>query len=441
MRVMTRNTEIYCDANASYPMLEAVRARLAQILSQEPELLGNPSSVHRSGQRAKRAVFELKSALCEVLGARDVDDFVLTSGATEALNLALRGFVRERLLAGRKPVLLSTTIEHAAVLDTFHDLETLAPVHLLKVDARGRFSHEEFFALTEQLLADPTVDVLCTLQLANNECGSVYDFSFLPEAWRRFGPKVITELPKQKGGKHPQTPQRLWFCLDAAQALGKMPEDFIRRALHYADYCVLSSHKIGGPTGIGALWLRAKSPLAPLLTGGSQEKKRRAGTHNILGILGFHAALRDWQKNGADYRDRMRNMRSKVLSALREIEGLHLHAQVDTEIDSLCNTLNFHVEACEDDSLLIALDLDHVCTSSGSACHSGSIKASPVLLAMGFNEAVARSSLRLSLHAGLSDEDLARLCQILPAKVKQIRDARELADRILPKFELGSEAG
>jgi cysteine desulfurase len=440
MRRMTHGDEIYCDANATHPLLPSVRTRLTQVLNNESESLGNPSSVHITGQRAKKTVFELKNALAEWLGAKEAEEFILCSGATEAINLAIRGFVRDIRGRSLKPVLLATRIEHAAVLDTLADLKDQAEIHLLEVDSSGQFSIEELLNKIDDLLADPNAALLLCLQLANNECGSTYDFSFLPEYWKRFGPKSRLDLPKLKGGTYPKTPQRVWLFLDAVQALGKMPEDFIRRALHYADYCVLSSHKIGGPTGIGALWLRGKSPFAASLTGGSQEKKRRAGTHNILGIHGFLAAVQDWRAHGDEYRKRLKALREKLLLEIKSIPNLHLHALLGDQLPALPNTINFHVDDCEEDSLVIALDLGGVRSSSGSACHSGSLKASPVLLAMGYSEDIARSSLRISLHHLLSDKDIEVVSRKIIEKIDQVRKAKELAHRILPRIEIVNEA-
>jgi cysteine desulfurase len=268
------------------------------------------------------------------------------------------------------------------------------------VNSQGVFEKEELFNIIESILSnDSQAAILINLQVANNEVGTCYDFSFLPELWEKWGPKVQLHRPKQKGGQHPYTEQKIWIALDAVQALGKLSENYLRRIIHFSDYCVLSSHKIGGPTGMGVLWVRPKSPFFSLITGGSQEKKRRAGTHNILAIHGFLQALKDWQVHGDRYRNQMSEQRNRIARVLQNIPRVHIHSQALSSLAPLINTINFHAEDYDDDSLLIGLDLVGICVSSGSACHSGSVKASPVLLAMGFDENIARSSVRISLSA------------------------------------------
>jgi cysteine desulfurase len=232
-------------------------------------------------------------------------------------------------------------------------------------------------------------------------------------------------LPRQKGGKHPLSPQRIWTLLDAAQALGKLDEAMIRRPMHYADYTALSAHKMGGPAGIGALWLRPGSPFKGQITGGVQERRRRAGTQNAIGALGFLTALRDWAENGAHYRARLTELRAWLAEELLKIEGLKIHGLgARGELPGLPNTLNFHVEGCPEESLLLALDLDGFAVSSGSACNSGSLLPSHVLLALGYSEDVALSSIRASLGVETTLDELRAFAASVAAKVEQVRSSR-----------------
>jgi cysteine desulfurase len=213
--------------------------------------------------------------------------------------------------------------------------------------------------------------------------------------------------------------------LDLAQAVAKLPESHIRPLMHYADYAVVSSHKLGGPSGVGALWTRPGAPLKAQITGGPQERRRRAGTLPQLAAFGFHLALKDWMRNGPLYRSRWVAQQAWLAAELVKIPGLHLHGcGPNGALPGLSNTLNFHVEACVEESLLLALDLEGVCVSSGSACNSGSLKPSPVLRALGYGEDVALSSIRVSWGVETSQQELEKFVEILKAKIVQIRRAR-----------------
>jgi cysteine sulfinate desulfinase/cysteine desulfurase-like protein len=243
---------IYLDANASHPLLSSVRKNLIELLDSNLINLGNPSSVHRYGQNAKRVVFELKECLSHVLGVKDPDEFILCSGATEALNLNLRGFARATHANNKNPHIVVPALEHAAVWETCEDLQNqkLAQIHKLCVNSQGVFEKEELFNIIESILSnDSQAAILINLQVANNEVGTCYDFSFLPELWEKWGPKVQLHRPKQKGGQHPYTEQKIWIALDAVQALGKLSENYLRRIIHFSDYFVLSSHKTPIPVG------------------------------------------------------------------------------------------------------------------------------------------------------------------------------------------------
>ncbi len=420
---MIMQREIYLDSNATHPLLGSVKEGLAHAILNEDASLSNSSSIHRRGQKAKRAIAELKETLCQFLGRSDIDEFVLVSGATEALNLAIRGFADDRRAAGRSFRMLASSVEHSAVLDTIHSVDSNAK--LFTVDQNGQLNLPEVLSTIEESVSSDC-DVLLCLQLTNNETGISFDLdNVLKNVQERFG--EIAQLGPDKKKKFVGRAQKVWVLLDAAQAAGKMDDSDLRRAMHFADYVALSAHKMGGPAGIGTLWVRPKSPFCIQLTGGSQERKRRAGTLNSIGALGFHLALKDWIKNGVGYRQKLTRQKSEIEKTIKKIKGLIIHGN-----PSLCNTLNFHVEDCPEESLLLALDLDGFCVSSGSACHSGSLKASHVLRAMGYSADEALSSIRVCLGVHNTDEEVLAFCESIQEKVEHIRRARELSEKILP---------
>jgi cysteine desulfurase len=430
--MMQRN--VYLDSNASHPLLPNVRKSIAELMLSQEDLV-NPSSIHRPGQKSKRVVTELREELCKILGRSDNDEFVLLSGATEAINLMMRSFVVEKNKIERKPVLFISRVEHSAVLDTARDLAENygAGLEWIEVDSRGQISTPELVSRIQNIIsASDLNDVLWVAQAANNETGVSFEFrEILPKLHQEFGSKVLLDLPKIKN-KYQKSAQRFWFAADCAQALGKLDDSDIRFILHHSDYAAFSAHKLGGPMGIGCLWHRPESPLRIQMTGGVQERRRRAGTHNILGIFGFLVALRDWNSCGDLWRKQMSDLRNYVADQFREIPGLVIHgSQADGSLPALCNTLNFRVEGCPEESLLLAMDLAGFAMSSGSACNSGSLKPSHVLKSMGLSTEQSLSALRFCLSAQSTKEEVDMFVKTLKEKIAQIRKAREQSKEFL----------
>lgn len=424
---------IYLDCNASHPLLPSVRESLARAILEGGAELGNPSSVHRYGQRAKRVMAEARQELGRFVGRSDGDEIIFLSGATEAMNLAFRGFVQDREELGRKIRLVTTQVEHSSVLDTVRVLD--AGAKILPVDRHGQPNTNEVLQALEEATAQD-FDVLLCLQAANNETGVSYDLeALLKEVYFRFGPGADDAAPVRGSKKFAKAPeQKVWVLVDAAQALCKIDDATLRRVLHFADYAALSAHKMGGPTGIGALWARPKSPFRAQVSGGTQERRRRAGTPNSVGLYGWLSALKDWAANGNAYRARMAELRALAYQRLSEIPGLVVHGLgPNGELPALPNTLNFHFEACPEESLLLALDLEGFALSSGSACNSGSLRPSHVLKAMGFAEAEALSAVRMCLGVETTREDIELFTNTVAAKVAQIRASRELSRTLLPE--------
>jgi cysteine desulfurase len=425
---------IYLDCNASHPLLTSVRQALAQAILEGSGELGNPSSVHRYGQKAKRVMAEARQELGRFLGRADGDEIIFLSGATEAMNLAFRGFVEDRSLTGRPARLVTTAVEHSSVLDTVRALDPEA--RILPVDSHGQLDPSELGAALEEAVS-AGFDVLLCLQAANNETGVAYDLErLLKETYFRFGPGASTAAPVKGAKRFSEAPeQKVWILVDAAQALCKIDDSELRRVLYYADYAALSAHKMGGPTGIGALWTRPKVPFRPQISGGTQERRRRAGTPNSLGLYGWLVALRDWSKNGDAYRRNMSELRKLAFEGLSRMPGLVVHGRgADGSLPKLPNTLNFHFEGCPEESLLLALDLDGFSLSSGSACNSGSRRPSHVLRALGFRDEESLSAVRMCVGAESKREDVEAFVDAALAKVQHIRASREKARTLLPEL-------
>lgn len=430
--------DIYLDCNATHPLLARVRVGLAEALLREDRAFGNPSSIHRRGQQAKKFVAELRQLLTEYLGRPDGDEFVFSSGATESINAVLRGFYAQRLQEGRRVHFIASAVEHSAVLDTLRDLS--APCTLIGVDANGQLDTATLFEVMQrELQADPLVDMLLCLQVANNETGVMFALpEILSRLWAQFGPQRLAHIKQPlKGGKWPSTPQRHFVLLDSAQALGKVDESYLRRCIHFADYAVFSGHKVGAPTGFGFLWLRNSAPYRATLTGGSQERKRRAGTFNAFSAYGLALAIRDWTEKGVAYRQNMQGLKTWLYQELEKIPGLHFHGKPH---EGLCNTLNFHVEGCPEESVLMSLDLAGFYVSSGSACNSGTLKPSHVLVAMGLPLEKVLSSVRVCLGVETTQEELRDFVRCLSERVVHIRQARALSQELLAEVPLIDKA-
>lgn len=441
---MQRNTKDfikgYLDANATHPLLPAVREAWARAILERDPVLSNPSSIHRKGQQAKKFVAALKDELTTYLGRPDGDEFVFSSGATESINTVIRGFCKCQKDLSKNVFLVATTVEHSAVVDTIVDVSE--PHYFVPVRQDGSLDESALLSkLDEVFETDPTVQVLFSIQLANNETGYIFDLPrLLGTLWHRYGPRRIESVKnKTFGDQSTMTEQRLFVLVDAVQGLGKIEEAFVRKALHYADYAIFSGHKLGAPTGIGALWVRPGAPYKSLITGGTQERRRRAGTFNVYSAYGLWVAIQDWKVNGDRYRARMRELKSALQKGLEEIPGLYFHAPVTSDENgfewSLCNTVNFHIEGCPEESLLLNMDIEGFCVSSGSACNSGSLKPSRVLLAMGFTKDQALSSLRVSVGVETTDQEVSDFVETLKKVVVQIREARERAKTLLAEIK------
>jgi cysteine desulfurase len=352
------------------------------------EEFGNPSSVHHFGQRAKAAVDQARSATAALVGA-EPSDVLFTSGGTESDNLAIRGAAEALERTGRRH-LVASGIEHEAVLNTLKALARRGwTTTLLPVDHTGIVSPDALRAA----LTDETA--LVSIMHANNEIGTVQPIA------------ELARLAHERGAL---------FHTDAVQSAGKMAVDV--KALG-VDLLSISAHKFYGPKGVGALWVRRGLRLLPVLTGGKQERNRRAGTENVPGIVGMGAAAAIARGKMPEEAARLSALRDRLEDGiLRAVPGTAVNGAREPRVP---NTSNISFDRIEAESLLIALDLEGVAVSTGSACSSGTLEPSHVLKAMGFPPHRTQNSLRFSLGAANTEAEIDRVVTLLPRVVEKLR--------------------
>lgn len=379
---------IYLDHNATTPTHPLVRDAMMRVLTED---VGNPSSVHYYGQRAKAAVDDARMSVAALIGA-DASDIVFTSGGTEADNMALRGALAARAPLGRRRLVLSA-IEHEAVLNTARALEREGwPITIVPVGQNG--------VVEPQQVADAiTPDTaLVSVMHANNEVGTIQPVA------------EIAAIARAAGA---------WFHTDAVQSVGKLPISVRTWAAIGVDLLSLSAHKFNGPSGIGALWVRRGVQLAATMTGGRHERSRRAGTENVTGIVGLGVAAERARAQLSAPTTDIRELRDHLEQALlSRIPGTAVNGDQAARIQ---NTSNISFDGVEAESLLIALDLEGIAVSTGAACSSGTLEPSHVLRAMGLPSARARNSLRFSLGANNTRHEIDTVVNLLPGLVEKLR--------------------
>lgn len=373
---------IYLDHNAGSPMRPQVRAALAA-LADFP--CANPASVHRAGQTARTVLEQARAAVADLIGAKPTS-IVFTSGGTEANHLAILGALDAD---PARRAIVTTAIEHSSIL---HPLEHLrhhgAQVRIVAPDRQGRVDPAALAAYLDRDCA------ILSVGLANAEVGTIQDLSGLADAAHRAG---------------------ALFHLDAVAAAGKMALNVDELQ---CDLLSLSAHKLGGPAGSGALFVRQRERIRPWLWSGAQEHGLRAGTPNLIGAAGFGIAARivgqEWAAEAARLAPMAADFTRHLMSAIPGLRANH------PATGGLVNTLNFTFPSVRGETLLIALDLAGVEVSMGSACAAGAVEPSHVLLAMGRGEAAARSSLRISLGYTTTARELAEAAAIIPRVWRQV---------------------
>ena len=351
-------------------------------------LYGNPSSLHSVGQRAAEALEAARAKVASCLGAKP-EEIYFTSGGSEADNQAIRSAALVGARKGKRHI-ISTAFEHHAVLHTLKKLEREGfEVTLLGVGSQGLVKVEDVAAAIREDTA------LVTIMYANNEVGTIQPIA------------EIGALCREKG---------IPFHTDAVQAVGHLAIDVERDQI---DMLSLSAHKFHGPKGVGALNCRKGLPLLPFIEGGAQERNRRAGTENLAGIAGLAAALEEANANLERNAAHITALRDKLIDGLSQIPHARLNGDREHRLPG---NVSFCFEGIEGESLLLLLDAKGVAASSGSACTSGSLDPSHVLLALGLPHEVAHGSLRLSLSEYNTMEEMDHILKVVPEVVSYLRD-------------------
>ena len=378
-------TTVYADNAATTQMS---RAAIDAMLPYMETIYGNPSSLHSVGQQAAEALQNARERIAACLNASPREIY-FTSGGSEADNQAILSAARLGARKGKKHI-ISTAFEHHAVLHTLKKLEKGGfEIELLPVGAIGTITAQQ---VKSALRADTC---LVTVMYANNEIGSILPIAEIGEVCREAG---------------------VLFHTDAVQAAGHVPIDV--QAQHI-DMLSLSAHKFHGPKGIGVLYARQGVPLTSLIEGGAQERGKRAGTENLPAIMGMAAALEDACAHIDENARKVSALRDRLIAGLSKIPHSALNGD---PVNRLPGNVSFCFEGIEGESLLLLLDAKGICASSGSACTSGSLDPSHVLLAIGRPHEVAHGSLRLSLCEWNTDEDVDRILAAVPEVVAYLRE-------------------
>ena len=379
---------IYLDHAATTPLRDEVLAAMLPYLT---EWFGNPSSLHGSGRQARQGLDEARETVAAILGARP-REVVFTGGGSESDNLAVKGAAWAASARGRH--IVTSGVEHKAVLNSCAILERSGfEVTYLPVDRSGRVDPAEVAAA----ITDHTT--LVSIMYANNEVGSVQPIA------------DIGAVCRQRG---------VLFHTDAVQAGGFLPLDVDRLGV---DLLSLGAHKLYGPKGVGALFVRQGTALLPQVQGGSHERQRRAGTENVAGIVGFARALELAQADpaGRDAENaRLAALRDALLAGVRDLPGIE---PTGHPVERLPHNASLLVSGVEGGDLVAALDLEGVEASTGSACTTGSAEPSHVLLAMGIAPELAHGALRLTAGRGTSAADIDQAVAIIRSVVSRMRDA------------------
>jgi cysteine desulfurase len=383
---------VYLDHAATTPMHPAAIEAMTDVLA----TVGNASSLHTAGRTARRRMEEARETLAGLLGARP-SEVIFTAGGTESDNLAVKGiFWARRDSSPQRRRIITSPVEHHAVLDAVEWLvgHEGAEVTWLPVDSDGAVAPS---ALREALQAHDDV-ALVSVMWANNEVGTIMPISDLAAVAAEF------DVPMHS---------------DAIQAIGQVPVDFAASGLSAMS---VAAHKFGGPTGVGALFLRRDTACVPLLHGGGQERDVRSGTPDVAGAVAMAAAARVAVEGLSDNRARLSALRDRLVDGVRAaIDDVDLNGAVGD--GRLPGNTHFTFRGCEGDALLMLLDAKGIECSTGSACTAGVAQPSHVLIAMGADSASARGSLRFSLGHNSTEVDVDAALDVLPAAVDRAREA------------------
>lgn len=377
--------EIYLDHNATTHVRKEVLDAMLPFMTDE---YGNASSVHLKGQKARKALEEAREKIGGIIGT-EAADIIFTSGGTESDNFAIKGIAMANLNKGRH--VITSSIEHSAVLETckFIEKELGFDVTYVPVDKYGVVDVQK---LNDSIRKDT---ILISIMFANNEIGTIQPI------------KEIARIAKE---------HKIYFHIDAVQALGKEPIDVDGLGI---DLCSFSAHKLNGPKGVGALYLRKGVKIMPFQHGGHHERGKRAGTENVAGIIGFAKAMEIAVNDMKKVNSHLKKLTAKLLQGLNDsIKEIYLNGHPENRIS---NTLNISFRYIEGESLVLNFDLKGIYASTGSACTSGSLEPSHVLTAMAVSPELSQGSVRFSFGYENTEEDVDYCLAEIPPIVERLR--------------------
>ncbi|MDP2934830.1 MAG: cysteine desulfurase family protein [bacterium] len=391
-----KNPKIYLDYAATTPLDGDVLKKMMPYLKDK---YGNPSSIYKIGREASEAIDNARSEAAKFLGCKETE-VIFTGSASESDNLAIRGLVKglqKTKRTGEKIHIITTQIEHKAVLETCKDLEKEGiKVTYLPVGSDGIINLDD---LEAEII--PETD-LVSIMYANNEIGAVQPI-------KEIG-KLIKKINKNK--EH-----QIYFHIDAVQAANWLSCNVEELEV---DLLTLSAHKIYGPKGVGVLYARENTPLSPLIVGGDQEWKLRAGTENVAGIVGMGEAIKQVKSQKSKVKS-IEKLRDKLVAdVLIRVEGSKLNGPKDSE-NKLPNIVNFSFKGVEGEAIVLSLDQEGIAVSTGSACTSQALTPSHVLIAMGLSDPEAHASLRISLGRHTTLQEINYFIKILIGTIERLR--------------------
>lgn len=405
---------IYLDHSATTPVDEKV---LKEMLPYFNEKFGNASSIHTFGQEAVAGVDKTRESLANFFNCLN-DEIVFTSGATESNNLAIKGFIKRIREQGIKnPHIITSVVEHDAILEPFADLEKQGvEVGYVGVKSNGVLDLEQL----ERSIKDNTV--LVSIMYVNSEVGAIQPVREVGKIIKKINEKKLNDWKKCRAKNRGEKPGKIYFHTDATQGVNFLNCD--TKYLH-VDMLSMSGHKIYGPKGVGALFVKRDTPMKAVQLGGHQEKNMRSGTYNVPGIVGLGKAIellaeKLVKKNNekiADIRDKF------IMGIQRGIPDVILNTDIKNSTPSHAH---FSFPGAEGEAALIALDMEGVAVSTGSACASSSHKASHVLLAMGIKPEIAHTSIRFTLGKNTTEAEIKKVIKVLPPIIERLRKMNPL---------------
>ena len=381
--------KVYFDHNATTPLHPEVKKEMVAAM----EMFGNPSSLHAYGREARANVEDARRKVADCIGAHE-NEIIFVGSGSEANNTVLSLFVcssSQCIPGSRRSTVITTKIEHPCVLETAECLAHRGvKVKFLDVDRYGKIDLDQLASLLGDNVG------LVSVMMANNEIGTLQDI------------ETIAKIVHESGA---------YMHTDAVQAVGKVPVDVRKLGV---DFLTISAHKIYGPKGVGALYVKQGIPYCPLIRGGHQERGRRAGTENTLGILGMGRAMEMRMLEMPEEEKRLLFLKQMLRQGIEErIDDVTVNGH---PVDSLASTLNVSFAGVEGEAILLYLDLEGIAVSTGSACASGSLDPSHVLLATGVDAELAHGSIRFSMGRETSIQEVEYLLDVLPRIIQRIRD-------------------